>query len=221
MRRVDGQWTEPESSPYGGKTAFSPDGKQLYFLPRNQEEKDLYFITKQGKKWSEPKSTNHIKRFPELKNMFGLSITNNGTIYFFRHAEGFETMKSFGIYRSELINGIYSKPELLPANINAANGTFNWTPFIVQDESYLLFSSNRHANQQDLFICFKQSDGSWTEAHGLGEAINTQKGERFPYLSPDGKYLFFTRWVSPGNEDIMWVSAEIINDLEKILNPSK
>ena len=138
-----------------------------------------------------------------------------GLSILFRHAEGFETMKSFGIYRSELINGIYSKPELLPANINAANGTFNWTPFIVQDESYLLFSSNRHANQQDLFICFKQSDGSWTEAHGLGEAINTQKGERFPYLSPDGKYLFFTRWVSPGNEDIMWVSAEIINDFKK------
>lgn len=222
MRRVDGQWTEPESSPYGGMPAFSPDGKQLYFLPKNEEEKDLCFITRQGKKWSDPKSTNLIKRFPELKFMYGHSITNDATLYFFSHAEGLGSRNDFGIYRSERINGIYVKPELLPSSINASEGVINWMPFIAADESYLLFSSDRNTGRQSLYISFRLSDGSWTEAHGLGEAINSQKGERFPYVSPDGKYLFFTRWHGRDNEDIMWVSAKIINKIKKeVFNPTK
>jgi len=220
MHRVDGQWTEPEISPYGGMPAFSPDGKQLYYLPVNQEEKDLCFITKQGEKWSDPKSTNLIKRFPELKYMYSHSITNDATLYFFSHAEGLGSRNDFGIYRSELINGIYAKPELLPPTINAAEGVINWMPFIAQDESYLLFSSDRNTGRQSLYISFRLPDGFWTEAHGLGEAINSQKGERFPYVSPDGKYLFFTRWHGRDNEDVMWVSAEIINKIKKeVLNP--
>lgn len=215
MRRVAGQWTEPESSPYGGMPAFSSDGKQLFFTANDTEkEKGLYVITKQGEKWSEPKSLNLIKRFPELKYIYGPSITNNGTLYFFSHAEGLGSRNDFGIYRSESINGVYAKPELLPLSINATAGVINWMPFIAADESYLLFSSDRQAGGQGLFISFRRSDGSWSEAHSLGETINTKKGERFPYVSPDGKYLFFTRWHGRDNEDIMWVSANIINELK-------
>ena len=36
-----------------------------------------------------------------------------------------------------------------------------------------------------------------------------------PSFSPDGKYLFFTRGVFPGNEDVMWVSAKIIDRIRK------
>ncbi|MBT3242462.1 MAG: MBL fold metallo-hydrolase [Bacteroidetes bacterium] len=216
MRRVDGQWTEPESSPYGGMPAFSPDGNKLYFISDDTEkEKGLYFVEKQGENWTEPKSLNIIAQFPELKYLYGPSLTNNGTLYFFGHAEGLGSRNDFGIYRSELINGIYAKPELLPPSINTAEGVINWMPFIAPDESYLLFSSDRNTNRQSLYISFRLSDGSWTEAHGLGEAINSQKGERFPYVSPDGKYLFFTRWHGRDNEDIMWVSAKIIADLKK------
>jgi len=216
MRRVEGQWAEPESSPYGGMPAFSPDGNKLYFISDDTEkEKGLYFVEKQGKNWSNPEKLNLIKRFPELKYLYAPSITRAGTLYFFGHAEGLGSRNNFGIYRSELINGIYAKPELLPSSINAAEGVINWMPFIAPDESYLLFSSDRNTGRQSLFISFRLSDGSWTEAHGLGEAINSQKGERFPYVSPDGKYLFFTRWHGRDNEDIMWVSANIIDQLRK------
>jgi len=216
MRRIAGQWTRTEASPHGGMPAFSPDGKQLFSLPLDTEkEKGLYVVEKQGENWSKPKSLNLITRFPELKYLYGPSITNNGTLYFFGHAEGLGSMNNFGIYRSEFIDGVYAKPELLPSDINATDGVINWTPFIAPDESYLLFSSSRYNKQQDLFISFRRSDGSWTEAQSLGTAINTNKGERFPYVSPDGKYLFFSRWVARGNEDVMWVSATIIDRLRE------
>jgi len=215
MRRVADQWTLPEDSPYGGMPAFSPDGKQLYFLPFDTEkEKGFYFVANHGGQWSDPKSLNLIARFPELKYLYGPSITNNRTLYFFAHAEGLGSMNDFGIYRSEFIDGAYAEPELLPPSINAAEGVLNWTPFIAPDESYLLFSSNRNDSQQDIFICLRQTDGTWTDAVSLGTTINTNQGERFPSVSPDGKVLFFTRWVARGNEDVMWVSAKVIDDIK-------
>ncbi|MDA3942620.1 MAG: hypothetical protein PF694_03640 [Bacteroidetes bacterium] len=213
MHREDSLWSAPEISPYGGMPAYSPDGNQLFFLPLDTEkEKGLYYITRQDESWSEPISMNLIARFPELKYLYAPSLTTNGTLYFFANAEGSGTMNGFGIYRSEFVDGTYAKPELLPAAINTVDA-LNWTPFIAPDESYLLFSSNRLNEQQDIYISFRQSDGTWSDAYNLGTTINTDRGERFPYVSPDGKYLFFTRWIERGNEDIMWVSSIIIEDI--------
>ncbi|NPD46639.1 MULTISPECIES: FG-GAP-like repeat-containing protein [unclassified Lentimicrobium] len=218
MRCIEGQWTESEMSPFGGMPAFSPDGQQIYFIALDTEnDKGLYMSTKQNEKWSEPKSLNLLARFPELKYLYGPSVTNKGTLYFFAHAEGLETLNNFGIYRSELNDGVYEKPQLLPSSINMAGGTFNWTPFITPDESYILFSSNRLSPDKDfgdIYICFRSNNGNWTEAINLGKNINSDRQERFPYVSPDGKYLFFTRWIARGNEDIMWVSSRIIDDLK-------
>ncbi|MDX2415162.1 MAG: hypothetical protein QNK33_08220 [Bacteroidales bacterium] len=219
MNRIDGQWTLPEASPFGGMPAFSPDGNQIYFIsPETDKEKGLFKVTKIGESWSEPESLNLISRFPELKYLYGPSVTNDGTLYFFAHAEGLGSLNDFGIYRSEFNNGVYAKPELLPSSINKGNSIFTWTPFIAPDESYILFSSSRlttDTDYGDIYICFRKSDGSWTEAINLGPGINSERQERFPYVSPDGKYLFFTRWVGRGNEDIFWVSAKIIDKIKK------
>ncbi|TFG79929.1 MAG: hypothetical protein E4H23_04295 [Chrysiogenales bacterium] len=217
MKRIGGKWTAPEISPYDSGPVFSPNGKRLYFLPFGKEkgeENGPYFVEKKGNGWSEPKCLGLFARFPELKYAYNLSITRNGTLYFLGHAAGLGSRNDFGIYRTELINGEYAKPELLPPSINAPGKMLNWTPFIAPDESYLLFSSNRLNSQEDLFLCFRQPDGSWTDAVSLGATINTDRGERFPAVSPDGKYLFFTRWVSDGNEDVFWVSAGIIGKLK-------
>jgi len=72
----------------------------------------------------------------------------------------------------------------------------------------------------DIYISFRDSEGNWTDPVNLGEDVNSDRQERFPSVSPDGKYLLFTRWVVRGNEDVMWVSAKIIDDLkEQVLNP--
>jgi len=212
MKRIGNHWSKPEKTEYGSGPVFSTNGEKLYF---NSKEENGYvnFIEKLDEEWSKPKKLGLIARFPELKFAYNLTFTNKGTLYFLGYAEGLETMNKFGIYRSEFINGEYLKPELLPSSINAVNGALNWTPFIAPDESYLLFSSNRLNNQQDLFISFRRSNGTWTDPYNLGTTINTERGERFPMISPDGKYLFFTRWVVRGNEDVLWVRADFIKEL--------
>jgi hypothetical protein len=222
MRRTNDKWIAPERSTYGSGPVFSPDGKRLYFNSKEKKGTILY-IEKEGEKWSEQKKLGLIDRFPKLKHAYNLSFTNSGTLYFLGNANELETMNKYGIYRSELIDGEYTKPELLPSNINAEGGLLNWTPFISPDESYLLFSSSRHTSETDygdIYISFRDAEGTWTDPVKLGNEVNSDRQERFPAISPDGKYLFFTRWIASGNEDVFWVCAKIIDDLkEQVLNP--
>lgn len=216
-RRVDGKWTTAEVTSYEGGAVFSPDGKRLYFGSKG-EGAEPYFIEKKGSGWSQPKSISIISRFPELKFAYNLSIASNGTLYFLGYAPADSGLwNNYAIYRMELKNGEYIKPELLPSCINAKGNILNWTPYIAPDESYLIFCSRRLKPQDDygdLFICFRKPNGNWTDRISLGELINTPVLERFPAVSPDGKYLFFTRWTTDNDEDVFWVSAKIIDDLK-------
>ncbi|MBU8869792.1 MAG: hypothetical protein KOO60_02845 [Gemmatimonadales bacterium] len=213
MRRVGDRWTVPETPPFDNAPIFSPDGQRLYFGGK-EEGDDLSFVEKQGDSWSEPKSVGLISRFPEVRHTYYPSIASNGTLYFMGYLEG--QWLNLGIYRSELINGEYAKPELLPSSINALGGKRNYTPFIAPDESYLIFCSSRGlpaSDVGDLYISFRQPDGNWTESFSLGESINSKGLERFPAVSPDGKYLFFTQRTADHDEDVFWVSTRIIERL--------
>ncbi|MBN2395005.1 MAG: PD40 domain-containing protein [Candidatus Atribacteria bacterium] len=216
MQRVGNTWNAPGISPYTSGPVFSPDGNRLYFLPfgkENGEENGPYYVEKKDNAWGEPVCMDLLARFPEIKHAYNYSITRDGTFYFLGYAEGVGAMNDFGIYRMELNNGEYLKPELLPASINMGEGLLSWTPFIAPDESYLLFSSNRRSpktDMGDIYISFRDSEGNWTDPVNLGKEVNSDRQERFPSVSPDGKYLFFTRWIARGNEDVFWVSAEFI-----------
>src|ERR1035437_8676797 len=184
MRRIGDRWTTPEVSPYGDGAVFSPNGKRLYFGSK-EKGGDPYYIEKQGDRWSEPKYVVLVSRFPELQYAYFPTIASNGTLYFMGYLKG--QWAELGIYRAELINGEYAKPELLPPGINTLGGMRNWTPYIAPDESYLIFCSTLglpSSDQGDLFICYRQPDGSWTDPVSLGEPINSKELERFPSISP-------------------------------------
>ncbi len=213
MRRVNNRWTIPETTPYLAEPFFSPDGKRLYFSALVGPN----FIEKQENGWSEPKSIGLVARFPEIEMVYWPSITRNGTLYFNGHAEGFKF--NIALYRSELVNGEYTKPELLPSHINIpGEGMLNQTAYVAPDESYLIYCSRSFTpvdEKGDLYICFRQSDGSWTDRIKLNESINTKGDERFPSVSPDGKYFFFNRYTPGYSEDVYWVSENFIDILRK------
>ena len=140
------------------------------------------------------------------------SISNSGTIYFVGFADSVEN--KMGIYYSKLGKSGYGKPILLPSPINSKY--FDWTPFIAEDETYLIFSSNRPGSKDkygDLFISFKDRNDSWTEPINLGDKINTDKQERFPSVSNDLGILFFTRAKDTNDDDIFWIDSKIIDEI--------
>lgn len=75
---------------------------------------------------------------------------------------------------------------------------------------YVIFCTIRGdaSNRGDLYISFRQKDGSWGKAKGMGKLINTKKHELCPFVTKNGKYFFFSR-----DNDIYWVSAKMIEKL--------
>jgi hypothetical protein len=248
MKFQENQWTQPQIPVFSGRyddwdLNFSPDGKKLYFTsnrPLNGasdplDNSNLWVVEKTDFGWGEPWDLGPLINTDGYENY--PSVTNEGILYYF-HSEKRDD-RNPDVYYSKLINGKYSEPGRLGAEINSPYQ--EWDPFIAQDESYLIFGSVDRPGGFggcDLYISFRKEDGTWTQAVNMGEPINTEANEFCPNVTSDGKYLFFTsrrrrleglhptnpitykekmKMVnSPGNGegDIYWVNAQVIDELK-------
>lgn len=72
--------------------------------------------------------------------------------------------------------------------------------YLTNDGKTLLFTSEEGANGvggNDIYITRKQADGNWSSPENIGNVINTKYDEDSPFLSDDGKTLYFS---SKGHE---------------------
>lgn len=145
------------------------------------------------------------------------TVSLDGTLYFYSIRE--EGVGGADIYYSEFINNNYQTAKNIGNNINTSADEYN--PFIAPDGSYLMFNSPNRTGMgkggHDIYISFKNEDGTWTEAMNAGDKINSPYDDWAAFVTSDGKYLFFTsRKRSMGNEpDIYWVDAIIIQSLKQ------
>jgi len=114
---------------------------------------------------------------------------------------------------AQSINGRLEDPKVFGKEINT--GTFNAHPFIAPDESYIIWDGRRESGfgHSDLYISFRQTNGSWGPAINMGEKINSEGWDAAASVTPDGKYIFFHRLNKSGNANIYWVKADIIEQL--------
>ncbi len=193
------------ASPWIGRPVISPDGETMHLGDR--------YLKRTESGWSEIQNLEPPTVSNDSMYIMRLSSSANGTYYFDTYKEGDST---FPIRYSRLINGKHEEPKALPKAINT--GTFLSHPFIAPDESYLLFDAQREDGfgDADIYISFKQKDGTWGNGINLGDKINTDAWEASASITPDGKYLFFSRNVGSEdyeNVDIFWVDAQIIETL--------
>ena len=85
-------------------------------------------------------------------------------------------------------------------------------------ESYMILSSRRPPGfgNGDLFVAFRQEDGRWGAPVNLGPAVNAAEHEFCPMVTPDGKFLFFSRrwgatWETTTAGDVYWVDAGVLD----------
>lgn len=249
----EGEWTEPEVAPFSGdpryfdaEPAISPDGQRFFFLStrlpvgeepaedeiRSWTNEDIWVMDRVEAGWGEPYNLG-----PPINSgapEFFPSLTLDGTMYFTRGGDGGESL----IYRSRLVDGRYAEPEKLGVEVNSTTAQYN--AFIAPDESYLIVPTGGRDDTlggTDYYVVFRYEDDSWSEPVNMGPAVNTPgNGEFSPYVSPDGRYLFFMSsrrtvadrlpdamswdylWgihTEPGNgsADIYWIDAGFIEDL--------
>ncbi len=91
-------------------------------------------------------------------------------------------------------------------------------PYIAPDESYLvldLWRYNPKYKGNNLYIIFRNKDGSCTNSKDLGAGINKDYLNIYPNVTPDGKYLLFTIRNDLGSGatylKLYWVSTSVFN----------
>ena len=164
-------WTKPEAAPFSDdrhvnwESFISPDGKRMFFASNRPPSTtmDIWMVERTADaSWSAP------VRLPDPVNSAAADgspcITNNGTLYF-KSLRGGGTGDSW-LYRATLKDGAYAQIESLGNIINTTSGETE--PYMSPDESYLLFTSETRKGGNggwDLWICFRNKDGSWTRGH--------------------------------------------------------
>lgn len=214
---IGNNWSEPEiiltHEQYGYNDPFlSPDENRLYFISRRAldglgkpKDYDIWYVERVDNQWSDP-----INAGPNINsdtNEYYVSFTNDGTMYFSSN----KIASNFDIYSSKFLNGEFQKAIPLSDSINTPD--YEADVFIAPDESYIIFCGTRQdgLGRGDLYISFKNTDGTWSKSVNMGERINTKNHELCPFVSKDGKYLFYT-----SNQDIYWVSAEVLESYKKL-----
>ncbi len=220
---VNNHWTQPvvvlSHERYGYNDPFlSPDENRLYFISQRaldgkgapKKDHDIWYVERTKDGWSEP--INAGKNINSKGNEYYISFTNDGTMYFSSNKSSVEGSDNTGqdIQYSKFINGQFQKSVALGKSVNTP--AYEADVFVDPAEKYIIFCSTRSdgLGRGDLYISFKNNDGSWTESINMGETINTRHHELCPFVTADGKYLFYT-----SNEDIYWVSTQIIDELRK------
>ncbi|PCI63179.1 MAG: hypothetical protein COB37_05575 [Kordiimonadales bacterium] len=194
MRFKDDRWQKFAEFSRPGEVFISVDGKTMHLGNKYRERTDAG--------WSEMKDLG--SQFEGIRIM-RLTASAAGTYYL---------DEARGVMRySRLIDGKHEKPIALSAEINAGEWTAH--PFIAPDESYLIWDTEKEEGHGggDLYISFRQENGSWGAAINMGAAINTDLEEGFGGVTPDGKFFFFHRFLSEGKANIFWVDAQIIETL--------
>ncbi len=139
---------------------------------------------------------------------FTRNNSDNGK--FARDAEGVSRLK---IYRASLQNGEWTNITKLPFNEDAHSTAH---PALSVDESKLYFASDMEGTTglSDIFVVHINSDGSFGTPENLGNNINTESRETFPFVTNDNT-LYFASDGHPGLGGLD-VFATSISDLENI-----
>lgn len=216
----DSRWTKPylapfnEYYPYNFTTA--PDNKTLWFTSKHAPEgrgtpgdPNIWKTQITAEGWSEPEmlgppvNTEFSDNYP--------SVTKKGTIYFMSNRD--EGFGSLDIYCSELDNGKYVTAENLGDIINTEHPEQD--PVIAPDESYLIYCSETLGGYggYDLFITFRQRDGTWTKPVNMGKEVNSFDEENRANITPGGRFILFMKGTAE-YANIYWVSAKIIEELK-------
>jgi len=219
---LNDKWTKPELADFikddltlvNGQPTFSSDGKKLFFYSRNRPGGigyiDAWYVERTESGWSNP--INAGEPYNSEKDDRPPILTKLGNAY--------NMGRNFVDNKEEFLKFNYSNGEFSdPQTVNIYTNFPSWWPlFISPDESYIIFPSFQEEGfgGLDLYISFKDRTDSWGKPINMGDKINSSLSERFPVISPDGKYLFFMRHTKTW--DIFWVSASIIDEKKQSLN---
>jgi len=95
-------------------------------------------------------------------------------------------------YYSTRENNTWSAPKSLGSNINTAN--YEGDAYITPDGKQLFYSTSHYSENgdKDIYVSQRDKNGNWGKPKSLGNVINSKDDDDSPYLTADGKTMYFT-----------------------------
>lgn len=148
---------------------------------------DIFISKKEGDKWGSARNIGEVINTefhdsnlglsPDGKQLFIYKDVNNGDIYV-----------------SDMISeDVWSPPRPLSNAINS-EGYAEKSVSVNKENSLMFYSSDRPGGfgGLDIYVSSKDKQGNWSKSVNLGPTINTDFDDDAPFISYDGKTLYFS-----------------------------
>lgn len=225
-------WFSNESSEVEGPVALGPDGCRLYVSTvrpgsgEGRSDRDIWYFERTDSGWGEARSlgANLVSGFNDNIS----SVAADGTLYFDREPAAGPWFSRSYYARPDGAGGFEDPIEIVAFREFPYSGRMAVAP----DQTYLVLTATHPTRGLDLWVSFRRGDDSWGSPVNLA-AANSDSSDKFPGLSPDGRFLFFASrrpppvrvsprlWSigtlqpgpGPGGVDVYWVSTALIDSL--------
>jgi outer membrane protein OmpA-like peptidoglycan-associated protein len=216
------------------RPTVSADGNILFFICENNPQNTKYNSIRNSQDiWYAIRDTNGIwskaEHMPAPLNsyfynaVFWISPDNNRILIRNAFIDG--DYVGNGVSMSSLDkDGYWSKPEMLKIRNYGKydRGRQNGATMAHDGQTLLLYmSEDKGSVLNDIYVCFLQKDGTWSEPKTLGKKINLPKyDEMTPYLAADGVTMYFSsnRPGGYGDNDI-WMTKRLDSTWQKWSDP--
>jgi len=182
---------------------LSNDQQLIYYTHRKGEkDEDLYYSRITEGRWRKGEP---VKDFNTGENEGMSTMVRDGRRMYFTACARQGVLGTCDIWVAEI------DTQQIIQSFESATGMVNsdyWESqaSISCDGSVLFFASNRKGGMggADLWYCLRGSDGRWGAPINLGPKINTPEDEEAPFITNDGKTLYFssTGHLGLGEQDI-------------------
>jgi outer membrane protein OmpA-like peptidoglycan-associated protein len=204
---------------------ISADGKLLYFgrkeSPENiggvNDKEDIWESKLiDGKTWSKATNPGPPINTGTINNLISVSTDNNtllfhtkgGFAFMHRTATGWSSLEDQAIHfnnESDYLEGCLSpdgKAIIFVAKLKA--------------NAYYKADNN----ERDIYVCVKQGNRKWSPPIHTGRVLNSANDEYSPFLSADGKTLYFATNGRPGYGDVdVFMSKRLSDDWKQWSEP--
>jgi OmpA-OmpF porin, OOP family len=181
---------------------ISPDGNTLYLTisnhPQNtggiRDQGDVWVsVLVENNQWSAPVNAGSVINDMAFNAVAGFSADGSQMFLLSHYGSQGNPARTQGISVSKKTANGWSRPE----NISIPyfqNKSGVLTGYILPDQSVFVFAAETYGTRgvEDIYVTTKGSDGSWSGPKNLGSTINSQFQEVTPFLSSDGKTLYFS-----------------------------
>jgi len=195
---------------------ISPDGKTVYFSrishPQNTNgtkgSQDIWFSELKNDKWTAARRLPSPLNKEEYNSLYSITPDGNTLLLKGAYKNGIYETRGFSLSKKTARGWSAPNKIDIPGYSKTSKGQFD-CGYLSTDGKVLVmsFSEKKNSKVDDLYVSFKQKDGSWTKPMNLGKEINTEEfTETTPFLAPDGVTLYFStdRKGGQGSNDIYY-----------------